>query len=306
MDNLVELYCHIDDYYKANKHNIAQQQITNENKKTRNRPCNISISEIITILVLFHQIRYKQFKSFYYNHLKPYLTQDFPTLPSYNRLLELIPRAIVPMCGYLSSMMGKSNGINYIDSTKLVVCDNKRINQHKVFKGIAERGKSSMGWFYGFKLHAIINDMGELVSITVTKGNVDDRTPVKQLCQKITGKLFGDKGYIKKDLTEELKEEFDITLITKVRKNMNKQEMNWIDKRLLKRRSLVETVFDELKNLCQIEHSRHRSVAGFMSNLLGGLIAYCWQVSKPTLRDVLLEKADLVDDNNPFPVISMG
>ncbi|WP_083101700.1 IS982 family transposase [Faucicola atlantae] len=146
-----------------------------------------------------------------------------------------------------------------------------------------------MGWFYGFKLHVIINDQGELVNLTVTAGNVDDRKPVKQLCDMtVFGKLFGDKGYIDKSLTAWLDEHLDVELITNVKKNMKAKDIAWLDKRLLKRRFLIETVFDELKNICHIEHSRHRSPAGFMSNLLAGLIAYCHQTKKPTLKNVLI------------------
>ncbi len=149
-------------------------------------------------------------------------------------------------------------------------------------------GKSSMGWFYGFKLHVIINDQGELVNLTVTAGNVDDRKPVKQLCDMtVFGKLFGDKGYIDKSLTAWLDENLDVELITNVKKNMKAKDIAWLDKRLLKRRFLIETVFDELKHICHIEHSRHRSPAGFMANLLAGLIAYCHQAKKPTLKNVL-------------------
>lgn len=181
-------------------------------------------------------------------------------------MVELMERAVHPMCDYLKFLMqGNCTGISYIDSTSLAVCDNHRIKRHKVFADTAARGKSSMGWFYGFKLHVIINDQGELVNLTVTAGNVDDRKPVKQLCDMtVFGKLFGDKGYIDKSLTA------------------------WLDERLLKRRFLFETVFDELKNICQIEHSRHRSSAGFMANLLAGLIAYCHQAKKPTLKNVLI------------------
>ena len=83
-----------------------------------------------------------------------------------------------------------------MDSTTLKVCRNQRIHNHKVFKGLAERGKSSMGWFYGFKLHLIINDKGEILAFQLTPGNVADVSMVDMLSQEIIGKMFGDKGYI--------------------------------------------------------------------------------------------------------------
>ena len=240
----------------------------------------------MTVLILFHQLCYRQFKAFYYHHMLGMMKGTFPNLPSYSRFIELISRSIMPLCGYLQSMMGDCTGISYIDSTKIAVCHNKRIYRHKVFEGLATRGKSSMGWFYGFKLHAIINHKGELLALKVTAGNTDDRAPVKDMTKPLFGKLFGDRGYISKALNDWLSQNSDTTLITKLRKNMKEQVLESVDKTLLRHRSLVETVFDELKNLCQIEHSRHRSVTGFITNLLSGLIAYCWFPYKPTLKNV--------------------
>ena len=284
MDNLTELYCHIDDFYQQFKPEFEKQLI--ENGRKRVRACKLSVPEIMTILVLFHQLRYRQFKGFYYHHMLGMMKGYFPNLPSYSRFIELIPRSIMPLCVYLKSLMGHCTGISFIDATKLSVCHNKRIKRHKVFKGIAERGKTSMGWFYGFKLHAVINHHGELLVVRVTRGNTDDRVPLKQgRADDLFGKLFGDRGYVSQELKEKLLED-DIDFMTKLRKNMKKQTLDPFDEGLLNQRSLIETVFDELKNLCQIEHSRHRSVSGFAANLLAGLIAYCWFPLKPSLKNV--------------------
>lgn len=284
MDNLTELYCHIDDFYQAFKPEFEAVLIAEGRK--RNRPCKISVPEMMTILVLFHQLRYRQFKGFYYHHILGMMRKEFPDLPSYNRFIELVPRCLMPLCVYFHHLMGDCTGISFIDSTKLAVCHNRRIYRHKVFDGIADRGKTSTGWFYGFKLHAIINHQGELLSVKVTSGNVDDREPLKQgMADDIFGKLFGDRGYVSQALKAKLAER-DVSFITKLRKNMKEQVLEPVDESLLNARSLIETVFDELKNLCQVEHSRHRSVTGFMTNLVSGLIAYCWFPYKPTLKNV--------------------
>lgn len=277
MDNLVELYCHIDDYCKAYTAEQQRKMLSLKrtgSKRTRNKPCKISLAEIITLLVLFHQIRYREFKAFYYGYVCQWLKPAFPTLPSYSRMVELMEKVLPAMCDYLQHLMqGNCTGISYIDSTSIAVCDNHRINRHSVFADTAERGKTSMGWFFGFKLHAIINHQGELVNVSVSKGNLDDRKPVKKLCDgKVFGKLFGDKGYVDKTLSAWLEDNLNVQMITRVRKNMKSKDIAAIDKRLLKRRALIETVFDELKHICQIEHSRHRSHIGFMSNLIAGLI----------------------------------
>lgn len=140
-----------------------------------------------------------------------------------------------------------------------------------------------MGWFFGFKLHIVINDLGELLAVRLTPGDVDDRAPVPQLTQRVFGKLFGDKGYISKALFTELFER-DVQLVTKLKTNMKNRLMLMIDKVLLRKRAIIESVNDQLKNISQVEHTRHRSVANFMVNLVSGLIAYTYQPRKPSLK----------------------
>ena len=181
--------------------------------------------------------------------------------------------------------LGKCTGISYIDSTPLRSCHIKREKQHKVFKGIAQKGQCSLGWFYGFKLHIIINDRGEILDFIITPDNVDDRKPLKDmdLHKRIFGKLYGDKGYISKDLFEKLFVD-GVHLITKIKKNMKNSLMLLQDKIALRKRALIETVNDELKNIYQIEHTRHRSFENFTTNLLSGLIAYSFFDKKPSIN----------------------
>jgi hypothetical protein len=181
--------------------------------------------------------------------------------------------------------MGEGTGISFIDSTPVRVCKNKRIKRNKVFKDIAQVGKSTMGYFFGFKLHLVINDKGELLNFVITQANVDDREPLKnkRFIQSIKGKLYGDKGYLSKTLTNALFLD-GIHLITSIRNNMKNSLMELKDKILLRKRSVIETVNDELKNMCQIEHSRHRSFGNFLSNLISGLVAYCFFPKKPAIK----------------------
>lgn len=171
-----------------------------------------------------------------------------------------------------------------MDATSLAVCKNPRIHSHKVFAGLAKRGKTSTGWFLGFKLHLIFNDQGELLNLMLTPGNVDDRKPVPKMARKLFGKLFADKGYISKKLFEELLRTFNVQLVTGIRSNMKNVLMPLMDKLLLRKRAIIETIIDQLKNISQIEHSRHRSPVNFLVNLLSGLIAYCHQPKKPSLN----------------------
>ncbi len=206
-----------------------------------------------------------------------------------------MPSILIPLSEYLVSCYGRCTGVSFIDSTPIAVCHNRRIPSHRVFDGVALRGKSSVGWFFGFKLHLVVNDMGEVLACTLTPGNVDDRTPVPKLTNQIFGKLFGDRGYISKALFAELFER-DIQLVTKLRSNMKNQVMELSDKLMLRKRAIIESVNDQLKNISQIEHTRHRSLPNFMVNLVSGLIAYCHQPRKPSLR---LQRCVL--DNIAYP-----
>lgn len=190
----------------------------------------------------------------------------------------------MPLCVYLRQCMGSCTGISFLDSTDVTVCHNKRISQHKVFAHVATRGKTSTGWFFGFKLHLLFNERGELLNVALTPGNVDDRKPVPQMVKRLFGKIFADRGYLSKKLFAELLETFGIQLITKLKKNMPNRLMPLTDKLLLRKRAIAETIIDQLKNISQIEHSRHRSPVNFLVNLVCGLIAYCHQPKKPSLH----------------------
>lgn len=289
MDSLVELFVKVDDFCQAFLPKW-EQHLLQSGVIQRRRERSLALSEVMTILIHFHQSHYRNFKAYYCEHVLPHLREAFPGLVSYTRFVDFIPSALFPLCAYLrKTCLGNCTGITFIDSTSLDVCLTQRISSHKVFAGLAERGKTSTGWFFGFKLHLAINDRGELLNVLLTPGNVDDRKPVPKLVHKLFGKVFGDKGYISRALYELLRHTFGIHLVTKLRKNSkNRLPVELADRILLRKRTLVETVIDQLKNISQIEHSRHRSVTNFMVNLLCGLIAYAHQPKKPSLGRELL------------------
>ena len=171
---------------------------------------------------------------------------------------------------------------SFIDSTALSVCDNHRIHNHKVCAEFAERGTGSMGWFYGFKLHLVINDCGEILACRITPGNVDDRTPVPTLCKRLFGKLLADRGYVSQPLFEQLLQTVGVQLITKLKKNMKNRLLPWMDKLLLRKRAIIESIVDQLKNISQI--ASLRSPINCFINMIAGLIAYCHQLKKPSLN----------------------
>jgi len=285
--NIVEIFYLADEISKEYSRIVSAHSLNaNNGKKTRNKPSKLSTSEVITVLTLFHLGQYRNLKHFYINYVQVHLKEYFPQTVSYNRFVELQQQAILPMLMFLkASRLGSSTGISFVDSTILRVCNNKRIFNHKVFDGIAQRGKSTMGYFFGFKLHIIINDKGEILNFMLTPGNIDDREPLKNkaFLDKISGKLFADKGYISKELFNVLFVD-GIHLVTTIKRNMKNSLMSIADKILLRKRSIIETVNDLLKNVCQIEHSRHRSFNNFFANLISGLIAYSFLPKLPSIK----------------------
>ena len=279
---IVALFCDLDDFCLQFEPRW-QQHLVSAGRRLRWREQRLCLSEVMTIMIGFHQSGYRTFKDYYLRYVTPHLRWAFPQLVSYTRFVELMPEVLVPLCAYLQTRKGRSEGVAFIDSTLLAGCHPKRSGRHKVFAGLARWGRNSMGWCYGFKLHLLINDVGELLACRLTVGNVDDRVPVPALGAKVQGKVFGDRGYISQALFETLFAQ-GVQLISKLRKDMENKLLPMIDKLLLRQRSLIETVNDQLKNISQIEHSRHRSVTNFLVNLVAGLIAYTYQPKKPSLH----------------------
>ncbi len=279
--SLLELFCDVDDFCRTFEAWANEQQLP-AGKKRGPKPA-LTTSEIMTIIIHFHQAGYRDFKSYYQKHVREHLREEFPQLVSYSRFVELIPRVLLALVAYLQSRFGSCTGISFVDSTPIAVCHNRRIRRHKVFKDLAARGMSTMGWFFGFKLHLIVSEQGELLAVHLTPGNVDDRKPLSEMSKELFGKLFGDKGYLSQALFEQLFAR-GLELITALRKNMKPQLMLLSDRLLLRKRFIIETITDQLKNISQIEHSRHRSFANFAVNLIAGLSAYTHQPKKPSIR----------------------
>ena len=274
--NLIEIFCILDEFCKFFAPELKKHTIQVPGKRHRNRPSRMSDSEIMTILILFHTHRFRDLKSFYLGYVCQHMRKDFPNPVSYNRFVERQAQVGLHLLLFLQTCaLGKCTGISIIDSTPLVSCHIKREKQHKTMKGWAAKGKCTMGWFYGFKLHLVINDKGEIIQWQLTPGNVDDRGYISQ---DLFGMLFVD----------------DIHLVTKLKRNMKNSLMNLYDKILLRKRSVIETVNDELKNICQIEHTRHRSVDNFATNLFAGLIAYNLLPKKPSMNIEIIDKSKLI------------
>ena len=260
--DLIEIFCILDEFCKYFEPELRRHTLEPPGKRHRDRPCRMSDSEIMTILVIFHTRRFRDLKSFYLNYVCKHMRAEFPHTVSYNRFVERQAQVGMHLLLFLET---------------------------------CALGKCTMGWFYGFKLHLVINDKGEIMQWQLTPGNIDDRTPLKDksFTEKLFGKLFADRGYIRQDLFERLFVD-GIHLVTRLKRNMKNSLMSLHDKLLLRKRSVIETVNEELKNVCQIEHTRHRSVDNFVTNLLAGLIAYNLLPKKPALNLEIIDKSRLL------------
>jgi hypothetical protein len=275
-DRLVEIFCDFDDFCKSIKTQWEALQLTDGEASERHKPgpeAGLIDSEIMTILVLYHASRFKNFKTFYNGVVLGMLRPWFPGAPCYQRFIALTKSVWALLAFFMASRMGEKTGLYYIDSTPLVVCHNRRIGRHKTFAGLAERGKTSTGWFFGFKLHLVFNHQREIVALKLTPGNISDATPVPELTKDLVGKLFGDKGYIGQKLAQELLRR-GLALMTRVRKNMKSLPMSFLDKALLNGRNIAETIIGHIKEFSSLRLPKHRSVFNAFTHISAAIIAY--------------------------------
>ena len=275
-------FCDLDDFCIQYLPAWHQRLLQSGDKKRHKAKC-LCESEIMTIVVSFQVSGYRNFKGFHYKKVLADWRAGFPRLPGYSRFVELMAEVLEALTTFMQSCCGKSDGIAFVDSTALRVCENSRIPRHKTFVELAGRSQSSTGWFYGFKLHLTVNDRGDMLSFCLTRGNVDDGTPVPYLVKNLTGKLFGDRGTISKKLTG-LSAMQDPELITTLKKNMKPGVIAAFNKPILRKPGIIETINDQLKNVFSLEHGRHRSLINFLVNAIASLVACSCQPKKPSLN----------------------
>lgn len=279
---LVEIFVSVDDFL-INFSPVLQKYLVGEDKWSKRA---MNKSEVMTILIYFHLSGFRNFKTYYNVAIKGFFRNYFRTIYPYEHFVSLQSSLSLELYAYLNvCCLSTCSEANYIDSTTLKVCHIKRAKAHKVFKGLAGKGKNSMGFFFGFKLHLICNQKGEIVRILLTSGNKADNNEkvLTELLADLQGNFYGDKGYITQ-LKPYLQEK-NIKLITKIRKNMKPEKLSQAEKYYLNKRGLIEAVIDLLKNVCQIEHTRHRSPKNFLVNLWSGIIAYKFLDKKPSICD---------------------
>ncbi len=283
---IVEIFCEVDDFCKVYEEKLAPHLLACPTSKHSVNTPGLTLSELMTIEILYHRSGHKCFQYFYEQEVRSGgLHSYFPQAPSYNRFIELKPRMLLALISYLHCLrLGVLLGIYYGDSTTLSVCHNRRIKHHRVFARQAHRGKTSVDWFYGFKLFVVVNGLGELMNVFVTPGNVSDSSAatIQRLFKGLTGVAFADKGFINAKAFEALLQQ-GLKLITSIRSTMKNKLVELNEKLLLKKRGMVEAVIDILKSVCDIEHTRHRSPVNMLVNTYAALCAYTTLERKPSI-----------------------
>lgn len=280
---LIEIFCEVDDFLI-----LLQQHLRNNPAPDFKMPRyegRMATSEILTIIIFYQFSGLKCFQYFYTDVVQEELLTYFPNQVGYKRFLQLISKSwsLLHLFTQWRCTKSKRTGIYFIDSKKLPVCDNRRINKHKVFSDLAERGRTSTGWFYGMKIHFVINNLGQCVNFRFTAGNVHDSNPdiLRQSLQNLKGNCYGDKGYLTKIFEELLAN--GIKMVTKIRKNMKNKLMPMRDKYQLFKRGVIESVFDILMTVFDIEHTRHRSSKNGFAHMIAAVAAYSFMDNKPTV-----------------------
>jgi Transposase DDE domain len=298
INQLTRIFCDIDDFckefdgYMQNK--LLPAPDANASPNRRGPKCCLSDSEIMTILIFFQSSGFRNFKRFYTCFLCIYWGDAFPNLPSYNRFIEIMSRVIFPLTLFSQLRSGKRTGFYYVDSTCLPVCHLKRSRRHKTFSEIAKYGRTSVSWFFGLKLHIVINDRGELIAFKITRGNENDAKACESMLERLQGMAFGDKGYISKQLFSRLLEK-GLKLITRTRKNMKPVNYSSLEKQLLNQRGIVETVINHFKHHYHIWHTRHRSVINAITHLVAGIAAYVIEPLKISAIRLLSSNKHLIE-----------
>lgn len=277
---LIEVFIVCDDFCNA----LTNWQ-TQQGQPVTCRAGQLTDSEMLAIVIFYHYSGAKCFEYYYRNCVQMQLVSYFPQLITYERFVARMPRLLPGLFVLLKwqCSQAKRTGFYIADSKPLAVCDNHRINSNKVFAGLAARGKSSMGWFYGFKAHLVINQYGELVNFVLTSGNVADNngSVLIELLADLQGQCFADRGYLTKLFSQFYQQ--GLQIVTKLRRKMKNTLMVLGDKLKLRKRGLIESVNDLLTSVFDVEHTRHRSPFNAIVNVLSGLIAYGFYDRKPSI-----------------------
>lgn len=275
--DLTSLYTFIDDFYKEISTFDCWGKLYSKWAGSRGPVKKLSLSEVVTLNILRFQLRISDLKSFH-RLVRDRFKSEFPSVPNYENFLKATNKSaeltllIIQYFLFINRAISENQN-HFIDSTPLSVCYNYNINSHKVNKGLAERGKSTKGWFYGFKLHGVCNEMGLLEEILFTPGNVHDCKTLETLASSFSGTLTCDAGYLVSENVLEKIFTRKLKIFIATRKNM-KRIMTQKQGKLFKSRSIIETVWGVLKERFNLMYNLSRSTHGLFRHYFYSIVSY--------------------------------
>jgi hypothetical protein len=271
------IYCFVDDWIKGVVSNLRYALTRPGKDLPPIKKHKLTIAELVSLAIFRFFTGHRNWKDFY-QHITTYHKKDFSELPKYKNFLVAINQlsflALILLEGFMNifKRFTRISDLKFADSTKLQVCHIKREFSHKVCYGLARKSKSSMGWFYGFKLHIICNELMQILNLKITAGNVDDRKGLAMIWNDIFGMIIADAGYIGKDWQAKA---FSLNkcLLTGVKANMKKL-MTETEEYMLHLRQRVECVFSVLKLRFGMENTLPRSPLGYLAHYIWSITAY--------------------------------
>ena len=286
--NIVGLYTVVDDFFKSIKQEKVWNLIQESFYGKRGPKPKLSISEVVTLNIIRFYVRSADLKTFY-KLAKDRYSAEFPDLPNYENFLKATNKSFIAMILFLQFVLylGRQkcrSGIHFIDSTSLQICKNYNIYRNKVGSGLANRGRSTKGWFFGFKLHGVCNKEGFMEDIMFSPGSPNDKNFLETMSKKIKGTLVCDAGYLVKEevFARVLKSVGRLFIAT--RKNM-KRVMTHEQCILFKERSRIETIWGVFKERFLLETNLARSLTGFFRHYIYSISAWC---TKALFKEQLL------------------
>lgn len=275
MKNIVEVYCFIDNFVKMIESKKAKSLVGRKSMLTK--------TDYITLAIFKQDHGIKTTKQLY-EFVRDYMQKDFLPLPSYQQFNHGIKSTFryFVIIAWILTKMTRKKGARYhiVDSSPLPVCNNQYRFIAKLFKGFARSGKNLNGWFWGFKLHLIINHNMEIEAIRISGGSTSDIDALNDdFIEGIKGWLIGDKGYIGQSKARQLAKK-GLKLVTRSRKNMKKVPALPIHNYLLSKRQAIESTFSYLKHRLSVLNSYARSVEGFFVNVFSAIITYTLNITK--------------------------
>ena len=271
-------YTIVESFFKYFEGNFHMNHLLQQYYGKRGFRQRLSITDIMALNIYRFFMEISNLKAFH-RFVQKFHKKEYPNLPNYENFMKATNKSLPFMVFFVNAILAKNRALcknkeaHFIDSTPVEVCKNNKISRHRVTKGYSSRGKSTKGWFFGFKLHGICTDDMTVENLIFTTGSVHDSKMAKDVTKEIIGKAFADAGYqLKPEILSELADN-GLFMHNATRKNMNrlisKEQFDFIEKR-----NVIETVWSVLKGSFDLVYTRARSMKGMFRHFFYSIAAF--------------------------------